>query len=58
MIGGILAVGIGINISINGFPNLTNAFLKHFASVTTWGIGAYLILAPAMNFFEKWRGRE
>ena len=58
MIAGMIAMGIGINIFINGFPNLTNEFLRNFASVILWGVGAYLIIAPAMEFFENWGDKE
>ena len=55
MIAGMLAMVIGINIFINGFPNLTNTFLRNGITTVIWGVGAYLILAPAMEFFENWR---
>jgi len=58
MIAGILAMIIGLNIFINGFPNLTNVFLKNGITVVIWGVGAYLIIKPAMEFFENWRDRE
>lgn len=54
IISGMLAAIIGIVIFIYGFPGLTNTFLKNSMSVIIWGIGAYLILAPAMQFFEEW----
>ena len=52
MIAGILAMIIGINIFVNGFPNLTNDFLRNGMTLIVWGIGAYLILLPGMEFFE------
>lgn len=57
MIAGILAMVIGINIFNNGFPNLTNVFLRNAIVLVIWGVGAYLILAPAMRFFEEWRDK-
>jgi len=54
MMAGILAMIIGINIFTNGFPNLVNDFLRNSITVVIWGIGAYLILKPAMKFYEEW----
>ena len=51
---GILAMIIGLNIFTNGFPNLVNDFLRNGITVVIWGIGAYLILKPSMEFFEEW----
>lgn len=58
MIDGMLVTIIGIVIFIYGFPNLTNIFLKNSISIVLWGVGAYLILAPAMEFFENWGSSE
>lgn len=58
MIAGMLAMVIGINIFVNGFPNLTNTFLRNGITAIIWGVGAYLILKPAMDFFENWRDKE
>ena len=58
MIAGMLAVIIGITIFVNGFPNSTNTFLRNGVTTIIWGIGAYLILLPGMEFFENWRDRE
>ncbi len=58
MIAGMLAMIIGINIFVNGFPNLTNDFLRNSITVVIWGVGAYLILAPAMKMFDEWGDRE
>lgn len=58
MISGILAMIIGINLFNNSFPNLINDFLKNSIVVVIWGVGAYLILVPAMKFYEEWRERE
>ncbi len=55
MIAGMFAMIIGINIFINGFPNLTNTFLRNGITLIVWGIGAYLIMLPGMDFFENWR---
>lgn len=54
MVAGFLATIIGIVIFIYGFPNLTSVFLKNSISVVIWGVGAYLIIAPAMDWFESW----
>lgn len=55
MIAGMLAIIIGIVLVIYGFPNLTSVFLKNSVAVIFWGVGAYLILEPAMDFFERWK---
>ncbi len=51
-IAGMWAMIIGINIFVNGFPNLTNTFLRNGMTLIVWGIGAYLIMLPGMEFFE------
>ena len=53
-IAGMFAMIIGINIFVNGFPNLTNTFLRNGITLIMWGIGAYLIMLPGMEFFENW----
>ncbi len=58
MMAGILAMIIGIALFNYGFPNLTNEFLKNAIVVVIWGVGAYLIIAPAMEFFEEWSGKK
>ena len=55
MIAGILAMIIGINIFNYGFPHLSNEFLRNAIVMIIWGVGAYLIIAPAIEFFENWR---
>ncbi len=54
-IAGMFAMIIGINIFVNGFPNLTNTFLRNGVTLIMWGIGAYLVMLPGMEFFENWR---
>lgn len=53
-IAGMFAMIIGINIFVNGFPNLTNTFLRNGVTLIMWGIGAYLVMLPGMEFFENW----
>lgn len=55
MIAGFLAIVIGIALIIYGFPNLTSVFLRNSIAIIFWGVGAYLILEPAMDFFERWK---
>lgn len=57
MVSGVLAMVIGINLHNYGFPNLTNDFLRQAIVLVIWGVGAYLILVPAMKFFEEWRDK-
>ncbi len=58
MIAGMLAMIIGVNVFTNSFPNLTNDFLRNSITVIIWGVGAYLIIAPAAELFEKWKEKE
>ena len=52
-IGGMLAMIIGINIFINGFPNLTNTFLRNGITTIVWGVGAYLIAKGIEIFINE-----
>lgn len=53
MIAGMLAMIIGITLFNYGFPNLTNVFLKNSIVAVIWGVGAYLIIAPGMEFLGE-----
>ena len=44
IIAGMLAMIMGINIFVNGFPNLTNTFLRNGITTIVWAVGAYLIV--------------
>lgn len=57
---GITLIVTALNIFINGFSNLVNELLRNGIVVVLWGIGAYLIIAPYLEFFEnfKWEGSE
>jgi len=57
IIAGMLAMIIGLNIFNNGFPNLTNEFLKNSMVVIIWGVGAVTLFFPIMEFFESWRDK-
>ena len=57
IIAGMLSSVIALNIFLNGFPNLTNEFLKNGISIVLAGIGFYFILAPTIEFFENFKGR-
>lgn len=56
IIAGMLSSVIAINIFFNGFPGLTNEFLKDGISIIFAGIGFYLMLAPSIEFFEEFKG--
>ena len=52
-IAGMFATIIGINIFTNGFPNLTNTFLRNGITTIVWGVGAYLIVKAIEIFLEE-----
>ncbi len=58
IISGMLSMVLAINLFINGFPNLTNEFLKNGVVIILAGIGMYLTVMPSMRFFEGFGGRE
>ena len=55
IVAGMLAMVIGTVLIIYGFPNLTSVFLRNSIAIVFWGVGAYFILEPAMDFFERWK---
>ena len=54
---GMLSIMIAINLYINGFPNLTNDFLKHSIIIVLVGIGFLFMLMPNIELIESWRGK-
>lgn len=56
IIAGMLCAIIAINIWINGFPNLTNDFLKNGIAIVLAGIGFYFIVGPVANKLQKYGG--
>ncbi|KKL08290.1 hypothetical protein LCGC14_2577330 [marine sediment metagenome] len=58
IISGMLSMVLAINLFINGFPNLTNEFLKNGVVIVLAGIGMYLILIPSLRYLETFRGGE
>jgi len=57
IVSGMLSIVIAVNIFVNGFPNLTNEFLKNGITIVLVGIGFYFILAPSIEFFENFQDR-
>ena len=53
ILSGMLSCVIAINLFLNGFPNLTNEFLKNGIVMIFAGIGFYFILAPSIDYFER-----
>ena len=53
VIAGMLSCVIALNIFNQGFPNLTNVFLKNGISIIFAGVGFYFILKPSLDYFEK-----
>lgn len=50
---GMICFAISIYLYNTGFPNLTSIFLKNSISVILFGVGAFLILAPNMEWLER-----
>ena len=57
ILAGMLSIVLAINLFINGFPNLTNDFLKQGIVIVLVGIGFYFVLAPSIEEIESWKGR-
>ena len=55
ILAGMLSVAIGIHLAIDGFPNLTNPFLKNGIMVIILGLGFWLMIAPSLKVIEEWR---
>ena len=53
ILSGMLSCVIAINLFLNGFPDLTNEFLKNGIVMIFAGIGFYFILAPSIDYFER-----
>ncbi len=52
-IAGMFAMIMGINIFVNGFPNLTNTFLRNGITTIVWGVGAYLLVKGIEIFMDE-----
>lgn len=55
ILGGFMACAIALNLFLNGFPNLTNDFLRNTISIVLAGIGFYFIIGPSISYFESLR---
>jgi len=53
VIAGMVSIVLAVNLFVNGFPNLTNAFLKNGIVSILAGIGMYLVIAPSLHYFEN-----
>ena len=53
ILAGMLSCVIAINLFLNGFPNLSNEFLKNGIVMIFAGVGFYFILAPSIDYFER-----
>jgi len=56
ILAGMLSCILAINLYQNGFPLLTNEFLKHCVIMVLLGLGFYFILAPSIEYFENLKG--
>ena len=54
IISGMLMGVMALNIYLNGFPNLANDFIKNGIVIVLTGISFYLIIAPSIEWLEKW----
>ena len=54
VIDGMLCVVIAINLLVNGFPSLTNIFLKNSIVIVLIGIGFYLMLPLVEYSIKLW----
>jgi len=50
---GMMGVIIAINLYTNGYPGLTNTFIKHSIIIIIAGIGFYLMIIP---WLDEWQG--
>jgi len=55
IIAGFLSIILAINLFVNGFPNLTNDFLRNGIVIILAGIGFYFVLDPSIHLIESWR---
>ncbi len=53
ILAGMLSCVIAINLFLNGFPGLTNEFLKNGISIIFTGMGFYFMIAPSLEYFER-----
>lgn len=56
IISGMLSIVMAINLFNEGFPELTNVFLKNGIVMVLAGIGFYFIIAPSVELLESWSG--
>ncbi len=54
IIAGMLSIIMAINLFMNGFPTLTNLFLKNSVVIILAGIGFYFVLIPSLEYIEGW----
>ena len=55
-VAGMLLCILAIDIITNGFPNLTNEFLREMIVVVLLGIGFYLIIVPWIDYLVEFGG--
>ncbi len=53
ILSGMLSCVIALNLFLNGFPGLTNEFLKNGIVIIFAGMGFYFILAPSLEYLER-----
>ena len=54
LLAGMLAPVMAIDIFINGFPSVNNAFLTNSVAIILTGLGFYYLILPSLNFIMEW----
>lgn len=53
ILAGMLSCVMALNIFLNGFPNLTDEFIRNGIVIILAGIGFYLMVAPSIDYLEN-----
>jgi len=54
ILSGMISIVIAVYLFVEGFPQLSNDFLKNGVVVVLVGIGMYLVIAPSLDWLERW----
>ena len=57
ILSGMLSIVLALNLFINGFPGLGNAFLQNSIVAVLAGVGFYYVLVPSIELIENWGER-
>ena len=53
MFAGIIVIALGFLVSSNGYPDITNNFMKTMFAMPVWGIGIYLMASNGLKFIKE-----